>query len=35
VILVHRTAHDLTGKPLEWRATRGGAEGFQYQTEIR
>ena len=35
VILVHRTARDLTGKPLEWRSTRGAAAGFQYEIEIR
>ena len=35
VILVHRTAQDFAGKPLEWRTTRGAAAGFQYQTEIR
>jgi len=35
VILVHRTALDFAGKPLEWRSTRGAAAGFQYQIEIR
>jgi GntR family transcriptional regulator len=35
VILVHRTARDFTGKPLEWRTTRGAAAGFQYEIEIR
>lgn len=35
VILVHRTALDFTGKPLEWRSTRGSASGFQYQIDIR
>jgi GntR family transcriptional regulator len=35
VILVHRIAQDFTGKPIEWRSSRGAAAGFQYQTEIR
>ena len=35
VILVHRTARDFNGKPLEWRSTRGAAAGFQYEIEIR
>jgi GntR family transcriptional regulator len=35
VIHVHRVAMNFAGKPLEWRSTRGAAEGFQYEIEIR
>ncbi len=35
VILVHRVASDFAGTPFEWRSTRGAADTFQYQVEIR
>jgi GntR family transcriptional regulator len=35
VILVNRVAFDFAGRPVEWRSTRGAAEGFQYQVDIR
>jgi GntR family transcriptional regulator len=35
VIVVHRTALNFAGRPIEWRSTRGAAAGFQYQIEIR
>ncbi|SAL83073.1 GntR family transcriptional regulator [Caballeronia terrestris] len=35
VILVQRVAADFAGTPIEWRITRGGATGFQYQVDIR
>jgi len=35
VILVHRVASDFAGRAVEWRCTRGGAAGFQYQVDIR
>ncbi|MEX3759330.1 GntR family transcriptional regulator [Paraburkholderia phenoliruptrix] len=35
VILVHRVASDFAGAPFEWRSTRGAADTFQYQVEIR
>lgn len=35
VILVQRVASDFAGTPIEWRTTRGAAETFQYQVDIR
>ncbi|CAB3736586.1 HTH-type transcriptional repressor NagR [Paraburkholderia graminis C4D1M] len=35
VILVHRVASDFAGAPFEWRSTRGAADTFQYQVDIR
>ncbi|HEX7931518.1 MAG TPA: GntR family transcriptional regulator [Paraburkholderia sp.] len=35
VILVHRVASDFAGTPFEWRSTRGAADTFQYQVDIR
>ena len=35
IIVVHRTAFDFAGKPLEWRFSRGAAAAFQYEVEIR
>ena len=35
VILIERTAFDLDGRPIEWRRSRGPADHFTYQVEIR
>lgn len=35
LIVVNRVAFDFAGRPVEWRSTRGAAEGFQYQVDIR
>jgi len=35
VIAVQRIAFNIAGKPIEWRCTRGSADGFQYEVEVR
>jgi len=35
VIVVHRVAFSFGGTPIEWRCTRGSADGFQYEVDIR
>ena len=35
VIVVHRVAFNFAGTPIEWRCTRGAADGFQYEVDIR
>jgi len=35
VIAVQRLAFDFAGTPIEWRCTRGSADGFQYEVDIR
>jgi GntR family transcriptional regulator len=35
IIAVQRVAFDFAGTPIEWRCTRGSAEGFQYDVDIR
>jgi GntR family transcriptional regulator len=35
IIVVQRVAFDFAGVPIEWRCTRGSAEGFQYDVDIR
>jgi len=35
VIAVQRVAFNFAGAPIEWRCTRGSADGFQYEVDIR
>ncbi|WP_188745964.1 GntR family transcriptional regulator [Marinobacterium zhoushanense] len=35
VILIERLAHDIAGRPIEWRRSRGAAERFRYHIDIR
>lgn len=35
VIAVQRLAFNFAGTPIEWRCTRGSANGFQYEVDIR
>lgn len=35
VIAVRRVAFNFAGTPIEWRCTRGPADGFQYEVDIR
>lgn len=35
VIAVQRLAFNFAGTPIEWRCTRGSADGFQYEIDIR
>lgn len=35
VVVIERLARDYAGNPLEWRRSRGHAEHFRYQVEIR
>ncbi len=35
VISVQRLAFNFAGSPIEWRCTRGSADGFQYEVDIR
>ena len=35
VIAVQRLAFNVAGSPVEWRCTRGAADGFQYEVDIR
>jgi len=35
VIAVQRLAFNFAGTPIEWRCTRGSADGFQYEVDIR
>ena len=35
VIAVRRVAFNFAGAPIEWRCTRGPADGFQYEVDIR
>jgi len=35
VIAVQRVAFNFAGTPIEWRCTRGPADGFQYEVDIR
>jgi GntR family transcriptional regulator len=35
VIAVQRVAFNFAGTPIEWRCTRGSADGFQYEVDIR
>lgn len=35
LMIIERTAKDYSGAPLEWRRSRGRADQFQYQIEIR
>lgn len=35
VIVVQRLAFNFAGTPIEWRCTRGSADGFQYEVDIR
>jgi GntR family transcriptional regulator len=34
VILIERLAMDVTGRPIEWRRSRGATENFRYQVNI-
>lgn len=35
VIAVQRMAFNFGGRPIEWRCTRGSADGFEYEVDIR
>lgn len=35
VVLIERLAYGYDGRPLEWRRSRGRADGFQYHVDIR